>query len=140
MKKFSLTIKLITVIGAACFVWSCGKTDGPAPDAKKPTTTSSTVTSAEVPGYWFGSFQSGTINQSILFRSNGTVKVYDFYYNPTSTDTTQAYDGTGTWEIKNNKVYVQDSFPNGESFIDSATYAPGPPAKLNFTGGLYTEQ
>jgi hypothetical protein len=138
MKNFNLTVKLMALTGIVCFVWSCGKKADPTPTPPK--TTTSTITSSQVTGYWFGSFDSGSINQSILFRTNGTVKVYDFYYNPTSTDTTQAYDGTGTWTIKNNKVYVQDSFPNGEAFTDSATLKTGPPAQLDFTGGLYTEQ
>ena len=71
MKKINLTTLLLIMAAALTFILSCSKKSNPAP------------TNANVTGYWFGYFESGgsKINQSILFYSNGTIKVYDFYNN-----------------------------------------------------------
>jgi len=92
-------------------------------------------------GYWFGSFD-GNINQSMLFTSNGVVKVYDFYYHPTSTDTTIAYDGTGYWSVTGNQLTVVDSFPDGEKFTSVSTLnlSVTPETFTDNTGSVYTKQ
>ena len=131
MKKLNKTTLLLVMAAALAFTLSCSKKSNPKP------------ANANVTGYWFGYFMSGgsKINQSILFYSNGKIKVYDFYENPTSTDTTQALDGYGTYSVSGNKVSTKDSFANGEAFSDNGTVSTGNPQTITFSeGDVYTRQ
>lgn len=73
-----------------------------------------------MPGYWFGSANGGAFNQSFLLKANGTVKVYDFYYYPTSTGTTKAYDSTSIYTVSGSTIVIKTTFPNGQSFTGNA--------------------
>ena len=116
--KFSAVVTLCVTV---FYFSSCSKKSTPTPNP---------ASGNSVAGYWFGSADGGAFNQSFLLRSNGSVKVYDFYYNPTSTDTTKAYDGTGTYTVSGNIITVNTTFPDGETF--SAT------AQLNLTAAPKT--
>jgi len=117
MKKNNL-LSILCLSAASVFLfYSCSKSSG-TPTPKKSTSTT-TITNAQVAGYWFGSFDNKEYNQSVLLKSDGTLKVYDFYFNPTSTDTTQAYDGVGTFSIKGDTLITNTSFPNGQTFTGS---------------------
>ncbi len=106
----SLKLNYILGICAAIFyISACSKKNTPTP-----------AKSNSIAGYWFGSADGGSFNQSFLLRANGTVKVYDFYYNPTSTDTTKAYDGVGTYTVAGSIITVNTSFPDGETFSATA--------------------
>lgn len=137
---FFATIGLIT-FSMALFV-SCKKSN----DNKSSTNDDkSKITAADsvALGYWFGSFiNGGKINQSMLFTANGVVKVYDFYYYPTSTDTTIAYDGTGYWSVSGNALTVVDSFPDGEKFssVSTLNLTTNPQTFTDNVGNLYTKQ
>ncbi len=117
---------------------SCQKSNN---NPNKATTPTITAADSVALGYWFGSFD-GNINQSMLFTSNGVVKVYDFYYHPTSTDTTIAYDGTGYWSVSGNQLTVVDSFPNGEKFtsVNTLNLTANPETFTDNTGSVYTKQ
>jgi hypothetical protein len=132
MKKFKLTrITCVIAIMATIFC-SCKKSD------QKPTTTTNSVV-----GYWFGSFDAGTVNQSFLLRADGTLKVYDFYENPSSRDTTIAYDGTGTYSVSGNTITISTSFPNGESYPNSKAtldFTATPPKFTGTDGSVYVKQ
>jgi hypothetical protein len=129
MKKLKLIkIACVTLI-AGMFFFSCKKS------AVKPVVTNSVV------GYWFSS--SGSFNQSFLLRSGGTLKVYDFYQNPTSRDTTIAYDGTGTYSVSGNTITISTSFPNGQTFPNSKATLNFDVSPATFTGAdgsVYTKQ
>ena len=132
MKKINLSALMCGFIFSATLFCSCSKSKD------KPATAAISVV-----GYWFGSFDNGTINQSALYRSDGTMKVYDFYNSPTSRDTTIAYDGTGTYSVSGNTLTTSTSFPNGQSFQGTATinFNTTPPTiKDNKTGDVYTKQ
>lgn len=117
----SLALSRVALLGIAA-VWftACKKSD----DAVTPATTNTgNSATSSVAGYWFGSAYGGAFNQSFLLKANGTVKVYDFYYYPTSTDTTKAYDGTGTYTVSGSAIVIKTTFPNGQSFTGNATLA-----------------
>ena len=117
----SLTLSRVVLLGAAAVWFTSCKKGG---DAVTPSTTNTTNNAtSSVPGYWFGSAYGGAFNQSFLLKANGTVKVYDFYYYPTSTDTTKAYDGIGTYTISGNTIVIKTAFPNGQAFTGTATLA-----------------
>ena len=133
--KHSKLILAISLFTAFIYVASCSKKSSP-----KPAPTSS------VAGYWFIS-SGGTFNQSFLLRANGTLKVYDFYANPTSTDTTIAYDGTGTYSVSGNILTITDTFPNGQTFsgTDLLNLTATPPtftdkSASGYNGAVYTKQ
>jgi len=135
MKKISITALSLLIMSTSLFL-SCSKSS---------TSPKTTTTSINITGYWFGSAYGGEFNQSYLLRSDGTLKVYDFYYYPTSTDTTMALDGTGNYVVTGNSVNVNTSFSNGEKFsvtgiIDTAVK----PETITFTSGtevdVYTKQ
>lgn len=132
MKKINLSAIMCAFIFSATLFCSCSKSkDKPAAAANS------------IVGYWFGSFNKGTVNQSVLYRSDGTMKVYDFFNNPTSRDTTIAYDGTGTYSVSGNTLTTSDSFPDGQSFQGTATinFNVTPPTITdNKTGDVYTKQ
>jgi len=121
-----------------CIVfYSCKKSDTP-----KPVTNNTGIA-----GYWFGTANGGEFNQSFLLRTDGTLKVYDFYYAPTSTDTTKAYDGTGTYTVSGDLIVINTSFPNGETFkgtgIISKTSAPETftmGISSGYNGDVYTKK
>ena len=113
MKKVNLLSVLCLSAASVFLFYSCKKS------STKPKSTSTTITNAQVAGYWFGSFDNKEYNQSVLLRSDGTLKVYDFYYNPSSTDTTTAYDGTGTYTIKGDTLITNTAFPDGQKFTGS---------------------
>jgi hypothetical protein len=102
--KHSKLILAISLFTAFIYLASCSKKSTP-----KPAATSGVV------GYWLIK-SGGTFNQSFLLRADGTLKVYDFYQNPTSTDTTIAYDGIGTYSVSGNILTITDTFPNGQTF------------------------
>lgn len=133
MKKINLSVIMCGCILSVTLFCSCSKSKD------KPATAANSVV-----GYWFGSFGNGTINQSILFRSDGTIKVYDFYNNPTSRDTTIAYDGTGTYSLSGNTLTTNSSFPNGQTFPGSTATvnfnATPPTFKDDKNGDVYTKQ
>lgn len=110
--KFSNFLRAALLVAFASWVAACKKSS----DAVTPANT----TTSSVPGYWFGSAYGGQFNQSFLLRANGTLKVYDFYYNPTSADTTKAYDGTGTYTVTGNSITIKTTFPNGQTFSANA--------------------
>jgi hypothetical protein len=116
--KHSKLILAMSLFAAFIYLASCSKKSTP-----KPATPTSRVV-----GYWFIS-SGGAFNQSFLFRANGTLKVYDFYANPTSTDTTIAYDGTGTYSVSGNILTISDTFPNGQTFsgMDLLDLTASPP-------------
>jgi len=104
--------KLILAIGlftAIIYLTSCSKKSNPKP-----------ASPSSVAGYWFGTANGGAFNQSFLLKADGSLKVYDFYADPTSTDTTKAYDGTGTYSIKDNIITVNTVFDNGQTFSATA--------------------
>ena len=118
MKSLKLSF-ILSICVTIFYISACSKKNNPTPTSANP-----------VAGYWFGSADGGSFNQSFLLRTNGTVKVYDFYYNPTSTDTTKAYDGVGTYTVSGSIITVNTAFPDGETF--SAT------AQLNLTSNPKT--
>ncbi len=133
--KHSKPILVISVFTAFIYVASCSKKSTPTPVA----------TSGAV-GYWFIT-SGGTFNQGILLRANGTAKVYDFYQNPTSKDTTMAYDATGTWSLSGNILTITDTFPNGQTFSGTnlLDLTKSPPTFTNngtsgYNGAVYTKQ
>jgi len=135
MKKISIAAVSLLIMSTALFL-SCSKSS---------TSPKATPTPINITGYWFGSAYGGEFNQSYLLESNGTLKVYDFYYYPTSTDTSLALDGTGNYSVSGNSVKVNTSFSNGENFsltgiIDTAVK----PETITFTSGnevdVYTKQ
>lgn len=101
-----LLLGMVTIWGASC---------------KKNNDNTKSSAGSSVTGYWFGSAYGGQFNQSFLIKANGTLKVYDFYYYPTSTDTTKAYDGTGTYTVNGNTITINTAFPNGQTFTGTAT-------------------
>src|SRR5665213_1530959 len=133
MKKINLSAIMCGFILSVTLFCSCSKSKD------KPASATNSVV-----GYWFGSFDNGTINQSILFRSDGTLKVYDFYNNPKSTDTTIAYDGTGTYSVNGTTLTTHTSFPNGQKFTGGTAtinFDVTPPTfKVNVGGDVYTKQ
>ena len=133
-----LKLGLIITFCTFLYLTSCSKKSTP-----KPVTPAS-----QVAGYWFGSADGGSFNQSFLLRNDGSVKVYDFYANPTSKDTTQAYDGIGTYTVTNNIITVNTAFPNGQTFSATAQVnLSSTPATLTFgnaasgyNGDVYRKQ
>jgi len=130
--KNSKLILVMSLFTAFIYLASCSKKSTP-----KPTTT---PTNGAV-GYWFLA-SGGTFNQSFLFRADGSLKVYDFYANPTSTDTTIAYDGTGTYSVSGNLIKITDSFPNGQSFSGTNVLdlTATPPTMTDDNGAVYKKQ
>jgi hypothetical protein len=132
MKKLNFIKIACVIVITGMYFYSC----------KKSTDTPKTTTNSVV-GYWFGSFDSGTVNQSFLLRSNGTLKVYDFYEDPSSTDTTMAYDGTGTYTVSGNTITISTAFPNGQTFPNSKAtlnFNVKPPTFTGTDGSVYTKQ
>jgi len=129
--KNSKLILVMSLFTASIYLASCSKKSTP-----KPTT----PTNGAV-GYWFLA-SGGTFNQSFLFRADGSLKVYDFYANPTSTDTTIAYDGTGTYSVSGNLIKITDSFPNGQSFSGTNVLdlTATPPTMTDDNGAVYKKQ
>lgn len=133
------------VLTAMCMVavTACSKS------SDKPPGNSGSGTSI-IKGYWFGSANGGAFNQSFLFYSDGTLKVYDFYANATSHDTTQAYDGIGTYVYDSiaKSITVNTSFPNGQKFSSTAKVNTGvnpmtmtfPPSSDGYSSDVYTKQ
>jgi hypothetical protein len=103
MKKISYAVLSASIL--ITFFAACGKS------SVKP------VESTTAAGYWFTSTTTGAAwNGGMLLKSNGTTRVYDFYSIPTSTDTTKAYIGNGTWKIKGDSVYLTTIYSNGQTF------------------------
>jgi hypothetical protein len=134
--KHSKAILVMGLFTAFIYLASCSKKSTPTP-----TTPTSTVV-----GYWFVS-SGGSFNQSFLLRANGTLKVYDFYANPTSRDTTIAYDGNGTYSVSGNILTITDTFPNGQTFsgTDLLDLTASPPTFTDkgtsgYNGAVYTKQ
>jgi hypothetical protein len=131
--------KLILAIGlftAFIYLASCSKKSTP-----KPTTPTSPVV-----GYWFIT-SGGQFNQGFLLRADGTLKVYDFSQDPTSTDTTKAYDGIGTYSVSGNILTITDTFPNGQTFsgTDLLDLTASPPTFTDkgtsgYNGAVYSKQ
>jgi hypothetical protein len=131
MKKLNFIKIACVMIITGMALYSCKKST----ESPKTTPTNSVV------GYWFSS--SGSFNQSFLLRSGGTLKVYDFYQNPTSRDTTIAYDGTGTYSVSGNTITISTSFPNGQTFPNSKAtlnFNASPPTFTSADGSVYTKQ
>lgn len=134
-----LKLSSIIVIVITCvLLYSCGKSNS----TPKPVTPANGIV-----GYWFGSAYGGGFNQSFLLRADGTVKVYDFYYHPTSRDTTIAYDGTGTYTVSGDLIIINTSFPNGQAFKGSGIIAPNAAPETftlgispGYNGDIYTKQ
>ena len=82
-------------------------------------------------GYWYGSFTepAGSGQQGMLFRSDGTLRVYDFYGQPpTASDTTAATAvANGTFKVVNVTTdSVSFTFASlNQTFIGTATFNPG---------------
>jgi len=114
MKTANLLTLLWVVALSSLILHSCSKSSDTNPAPKK-VTSGGGVSNANVAGYWFGSFDGG-IHQSFLFHGDGSLKVYDFYYQPASKDTTIAYDGTGTFTVKGDTITTHTAFPNGQTF------------------------
>jgi hypothetical protein len=136
---------IVTPLGLIAFFLvlftSCSKSN----DLKKSPGSGSTITSQDsvALGYWFGSFDAGAYNQSYLLTSDLKVKVYDFYYYPTSTDTSIALDGYGYWSVSGNQLTIVDSFSNGEKFTSVNTLnSTGSPETFtdNTAGDVYSKQ
>jgi hypothetical protein len=134
--KNSKVILAIGLFTAFIYLAACSKKSTP-----KPVTPTSSIA-----GYWFIA-SGGTFNQSFLLRTDGTLKVYDFYANPTSTDTTIAYDGTGTYAVNGNILTITDTFPNGQTFsgTDLLDLTASPPTFTDkgtsgYNGAVYKKQ
>lgn len=133
----------IFVLYGVMHIVSCKKSNDNSGNGKSGDATNLTAADSLALGYWFGSFDQGSYNQSMLFTPNGKVKVYDFYYHPTSTDTTIAYDGYGYWSVSGTTLTVVDSFDNGQKFtsIMSINTTASPETLTdNNTGDVYHKQ
>ena len=133
MKKLNLSVIMCGFIFSATLFCSCSKSKD------KPATAANSVV-----GYWLGKWDSAPVAQGILFRSDGTLKAYNFDIPLTSTDSTIAYDGTGTYSVNGNTLTYSTSFPNGQTFPGSTAAinfnATPPTFKDNKTGVVYTKQ
>jgi hypothetical protein len=130
MKKINLP--LILCLGAliCSFSQACTKSN------VKPKNPTPAGTIAD--GYWFGSFTNTNGlggGEGILFRANGTLRVYDFYTQGTLSDTTQAaYIGNGTYTVNGTSLTFNFEFNGPLDFSGTGTInTSGSPETVSIT-------
>ncbi len=133
MKNLNKILMLLCVIFAIAIFYSCKKSDK---NPKKPSSLSLS--------YWYGSYyfpgnSSTTKPFGILFRSDGTIKVYDFAIETggppySTTDTTKADPATGTYTVNENAVTVTYKYGDGQVVTGTGTFsATSTPATMSIT-------
>ena len=118
MKKISYFTALCLIAAMGLIVSSCTKSN------VKPKTT--TAANAAV-GYWYGTFINHNgfgSSVGILFRNDGTIKLYDFYGASSLTDTTKSTNAPGTYTITGSTISFAYTFP-GENFTAQGTINSG---------------
>lgn len=137
MKKLTLLSTLCLSMVSATIICSCSKKN----EAKPVVSAASLAV-----GYWFyypalyGNGNTGW-NGGMLLRSDGTERTYDFYYHPTSTDTTNAFVGNGTYTLKGDSIFISTVYPDGEKFYPSGVINKSAvPLTLTITGGTWVKQ
>jgi len=127
MKKITYYIAFSLLITAGTVFSSCQKS------TVKP---KKALITGPIPGYWYGSFLNHNgfgASVGILFRSDGTLKMYDFYGASSQTDTTAALIATVTFTITGNTVNFSYAFAT-ESFTAQGTInTSASPATLPYT-------
>ncbi len=121
-----MKIKLLSLALVALVTFASCKKDDPTPVAPTPVAPS-------LVGFWKGKYGSGatsypTSGYCFLYRTGGTVRVFD------GADTTAAAKAEGTYAINGNKVTTTYTYtPGGGTFSISATVD----AKFTFIEGTW---
>jgi hypothetical protein len=145
MKKINYLTTLCLIATASFIVSSCTKSN------VKPKTV---VPNSAAVGYWYGTFLNNNgfgSSVGILFRNDGTIKLYDFYGASSLTDTTKSTNAAGTYTITGGTINFSYTFP-GENFTAQGTinssaggttlpYTFTDPASAGYSGtGTVTKQ
>lgn len=84
----------------------------------KPTPVNSTTS---VDGYWYGTYVTSakSSNLGVLFRKDGSFKIYDFAKETSQTDTTQSANGMGQYTVSHDTLNFAINVPAGYSYNGS---------------------
>ena len=97
---------------AVLMLYSCSKS------TVKPTTTNSAI---NIDGYWYGTYvnPSQSTKVGVLFRKDGSFKIYDFANATSQTDTTQSANGTGQYTVSHDTLKFAINVPEGQTYNGS---------------------
>jgi hypothetical protein len=125
----------ILMLLAIAMLYSCGKS------TVKPASANSVI---NIDGYWYGTYVTATqsSNLGVLFRKDGSFKIYDFAKETSQTDTMLSANGTGQYTVSHDTLNFAINVPAGYSYNGSGTgiinTTTSETIKINIDGGDVT--